>query len=209
MQDEDAYVVVRTKETLWCVKLTQPSALLKVDPLNKALQPGTGVSSTALNVHEVLLLQNRLGGSFRQSRSIAPATCPTFRHPLVKLLAIPALYSTVVLSGLARLRFRKGRSLSLFMPIANSFSASASITTRYPMKRSAYLSNLHSGIRAMLLKCVEVSLPSSMKGLGHVNTAVSAYLMPLSLDAAVRNGCLGVLERFKSKPCTTKASMPR
>ncbi|KAG2785854.1 hypothetical protein PC129_g618 [Phytophthora cactorum] len=47
----------------------------------------------------------------------------------------------------------------------------------------------------MLLKCVEVSLPSSMKGLGHVNTAVSAYLMPLSLDAAVRNGCLGVLER--------------
>ncbi|KAG3138076.1 hypothetical protein PI126_g17089 [Phytophthora idaei] len=57
-------------------------------------------------------------------------------HPLVKLLAIPALYSTVVLSGLARLRFRKvGRSLSLFMPIANSFSASASITTRYPMKR--------------------------------------------------------------------------
>ncbi|KAG3102265.1 hypothetical protein PC128_g2210 [Phytophthora cactorum] len=61
----------------------------------------------------------------------------------------------------------------------------------------------------MLLKCVEVSLPSSMKGLGHVNTAVSAYLMPLSLDAAVCNGCLGVLERFKSKPCTTKASMPR
>ncbi|KAG6974790.1 hypothetical protein JG687_00000189 [Phytophthora cactorum] len=48
-----------------------------------------------------------------------------------------------------------------------------------------------------------------MKGLGHVNTAVSAYLMPLSLDAAVCNGCLGVLERFKSKPCTTKASMPR
>ncbi|KAG2845938.1 hypothetical protein PC111_g1417 [Phytophthora cactorum] len=164
MQDEDAYVVVRTKETLWCVKLTQPSALLKVDPLNNALQPGTGVSSTALNVHEILLLQNRLGGSFRQSRSIAPATARALHfglkiccHWLLKMISVftlsyastlltvsssntanagsRTLYSTVVLSGLARLRFRKGRSLSLFMPIANSFSASASITTRYPMKR--------------------------------------------------------------------------
>ncbi|KAG6942891.1 hypothetical protein JG688_00017866 [Phytophthora aleatoria] len=97
MQDEDAYVVVHTKETLWCVKLTQPSALLKVDPLNNALQPVTGVSSTALNVHEILLLQNRLvttglesakndlfgRGSWRTMHQTAdPVLCPVLalRH---------------------------------------------------------------------------------------------------------------------------------
>ncbi|ETO80822.1 hypothetical protein F444_04750, partial [Phytophthora nicotianae P1976] len=57
----------------------------------------------------------------------------------------------------------------------------------------------------MSLTCVEVSLHSSVKGLEHVYTAVNAYLIPLTLDGAVRNGCLGVLERFKTKSCTTDA----
>ncbi|KAG7378853.1 Ankyrin repeat and SAM domain-containing protein 3 [Phytophthora pseudosyringae] len=57
----------------------------------------------------------------------------------------------------------------------------------------------------MGLTCVQVSLPADFKGVVHVHEAVNAYLTPPTLNGAARHGCLGVLERFKSKPCSTGA----
>ncbi|KAL4130192.1 hypothetical protein PRIC2_006198 [Phytophthora ramorum] len=57
----------------------------------------------------------------------------------------------------------------------------------------------------MELVCVQVALPDKVKYLAHVREAVNAYLMPLTLNNAVRHGCLSVLERFQSKSCTTEA----
>ncbi|ETK91950.1 hypothetical protein L915_04587, partial [Phytophthora nicotianae] len=56
----------------------------------------------------------------------------------------------------------------------------------------------------MPLKCVDVALPLSIRSLEHVYKAVNAYLIPPTLDGAVRHGCLGVLERFKTKPFSSK-----